>query len=180
MEKEEIKRIIEAVLFASDRPLSSEELSKALNIENKFTKELIKELKEEYRKENRSFQIIEIAQGFQVCTLPIYASWIKKVLRREKEEKLSLPALETLSIIAYRQPVTRAEIEAIRGVDVGGILKYLLERGLIKTAGRKDSLGKPILYRTTSYFLQYFGLSSLTDLPQPSGKIRKKEKDEAN
>lgn len=166
VDKEKAKRIIEAALFVSHKPLLIEGLNKVLIIGNKLIREIIEDLKKEYEREKRSFQIAEIAQGFQICTLPIYASYLKKITRREKEEKLSSAALETLSLVAYRQPATRADIEIIRGVEVGGILKLLIERNLIKVAGRKKSLGRPLLYRTTSSFLQYFGLRSLQDLPR--------------
>jgi len=169
------KRIIEAVLFGSNRPLSIEWLSKTLEIKNKTIKEIIAKLKEEYDKEERSFQIVEVAQGFQICTLPIYADWLKKITKRGKEERLSPAALESLSIIAYRQPVSRADIEIIRGVEVGGILRLLLEKELIKIAGRKQTLGRPLLYRTTTYFLQYFGLRSLRELPQLKVKDQKEK-----
>ncbi len=164
--KEEAKRIIEAVLFVTPKPLLIEGLNKVLKLGNKAIREIIEGLKNEYEKERRSFQIVEIAQGFQICTLPVYAPWLKKIAKREREEKLSSAALETLSIVAYRQPVTRADIEVIRGVEVGGILKLLLEKGLIRIAGRKETLGRPLIYRTTSHFLQYFGLRSLNDLPK--------------
>lgn len=164
--KEETKRIIEAALFTTDKPLLIEGLNKVLKLGNKPIREIIEELKSEYEKEKRSFQLVEIAQGFQICTLPVYAPWLKKIAKREREEKLSSAALETLSIIAYRQPVTRADIETIRGVEVGGILKLLLEKELIRIAGRKETLGRPLIYRTTSHFLQYFGLKSLEDLPE--------------
>ncbi|MCK4859520.1 MAG: SMC-Scp complex subunit ScpB [Candidatus Omnitrophica bacterium] len=160
------KRIIEAALFTSNKPLLIENLNRALEIDNKIVKGIINELKDEYRREGRSFQIVEIAQGFQICTLPTYAFWLKKVVKKEREGKLSFAALETLSIIAYRQPVTRAEIEIIRGVETGSILKSFIEKGLIRIAGRKKTLGKPLIYRTTALFLQYFGLRSLNDLPK--------------
>ena len=153
-------------MFVTPKPLLIEGLNKVLKLGNKAIREIIEELKNEYEKERRSFQIVEIAQGFQICTLSVYAPWLKKIAKREREEQLSSAALETLSIVAYRQPVTRADIEVIRGVEVGGILKLLLEKGLIRIAGRKETLGRPLIYRTTSHFLQYFGLGSLNDLPK--------------
>ncbi|MCD6094233.1 MAG: SMC-Scp complex subunit ScpB [Candidatus Omnitrophica bacterium] len=175
--REEAKRIIEAALFASPKPLLIEGLNKVLRLGNKAIREIIEELKNEYAKERRSFQIVEIAQGFQICTLPLYAPWLKRIARREREEKLSAAALETLSIIAYRQPVTRADIEVIRGVEVGGILRLLTEKKLIRIAGRKETLGRPLIYRTTSHFLQYFGLRSLSDLPKLEKNEREKIRD---
>ena len=128
-------------------------------------REVLDELEREYREGERSFGIRQVAGGFQIYTNPAYADWIKKLFGPRREAKLSVPALETLAIIAYRQPITRTEIEFIRGVNAEGVLSTLLERGLIRTMGRKDVVGRPIIYGTTRYFLKNFGLNSLDELP---------------
>jgi segregation and condensation protein B len=127
---------------------------------------LLQELQSEYEEANRGFRLVEIAGGFQLCTTPEVASWLKKLYASKHKEHLSRPALETLAIVAYKQPLVRAEIEFIRGVNVDGVIKVLLERNLIRIVGRRESPGRPILYGTTNEFLQYFGLNSLEDLPR--------------
>ena len=126
---------------------------------------LIEELNAEYASSARSFQIKEIAGGFQMMTDPVYSKWIASLYKRPPD-KLTGPSLETLAIIAYRQPLTRSEIEAIRGVNVDGVLHTLEERGLIRSRGRLEAAGRPILYGTTTEFLQHFGLKSLEELPK--------------
>ena len=165
MTNEEAKKIIEAILFVSDKPLTIEAMKDVLaDVEPDVIRGLIEELNREYAASGRSFAIQEIAGGFQMLTDPLYGKWISKLYKRPPE-RLSGPALETLAIIAYRQPLTRSEIEAIRGVNVDGVLHTLEERGLIRTRGRKDAIGRPILYGTTNEFLQYFGLKSIEELP---------------
>lgn len=167
MTPEESKRIIEALLFASDQPLSIDQLKEVISeTDGKTIRSQVEELKAEYEKENHSFRITEVAGGFQFSTDPTYSSWIKKLYKSRHVDRLSSPSLETLSIITYRQPVTRADIELIRGVNVEGVLKTLLERGLIRIVGRKDVVGRPFVYGTTKEFLEYFGLNSLDDLPK--------------
>ena len=167
MEKEEVKRIIEAMLFATDKPLSTHQAREVLeDVETEIIKSSISELKAEYESEKRSFHIIEVAGGFQMSTDSQYAPWLKKLYKQDKPDRLSAPALETLAIIAYRQPVTRSDIEFIRGVSVDSMIGGLLERGLIKIRGRKDSIGRPFVYGTTREFLECFGLNSLEDLPK--------------
>lgn len=167
MEKEEAKRIIEALLFATDKPLTLQRMEEVLeDVEMDIIKSSVSELKEEYESERRSFRIIEVAGGIQLTTDSRYAPWIKKLYKQDKPDKLSPSALETLAIVAYRQPVTRADIEFIRGVSIDGVLRNLLERGLIKVRGRKDTIGRPFVYGTTREFLECFGLNSLADLPK--------------
>ncbi|MEK6645114.1 MAG: SMC-Scp complex subunit ScpB [Candidatus Firestonebacteria bacterium] len=168
MEMIKVKGVIEALLFVSDKPLSAEKMLEILkdDVNKKDIIGLIEELNAEYSKENRSFRIQEIGQGYIVSTISEYADWIKKLYKSKIIPRLSKPALETLSIIAYRQPITRLEIEGVRGVNVGGVLQTLLERNLIKIRGRKEGLGRPLLYGTTNEFLQYFGLKDLTELPR--------------
>jgi segregation and condensation protein B len=166
MDKSEAKKIIEALLFVSDKPVSIDTLKEVIvNIEPTEVRTVIEELNAEYASGGRSFQIKEIAGGFQMLTDPVYSRWISELYKRPAD-KLRGPALETLAIIAYRQPVTRSEIEVIRGVNVDGVLHTLEERGLIRTRGRVDAPGRPILYGTTNEFLQHFGLSSLDELPK--------------
>ncbi|MFA6079664.1 MAG: SMC-Scp complex subunit ScpB [Candidatus Omnitrophota bacterium] len=166
MERDEIKRIIEALLFVSDKPLSVDTLHDVVkNIEYDEVRTLTEELNADYGTTGRAFRIKEIAGGFQMMTDPIYSQWISAMYKRPAD-KLSGPSLETLAIIAYKQPLTRSEIEAIRGVNVDGVLRTLEERMLIKTKGRREAPGRPILYGTTTEFLQHFGLKSLDELPK--------------
>lgn len=167
MESAEAKRIIEALLFSSSNPLSLDQIKEILE-ETKPSqiKVLIDELNAEYDQTGRSFKIIEIAGGFQSCTRPEYAIWVKRLYKKRRGQKLSMPALETLAVIGYRQPATKGDIEFIRGVNVDGVLRTLLERRLVKVKGRKEGIGRPIIYVTTRRFLEYFGLTSLSELPE--------------
>jgi segregation and condensation protein B len=165
-----IKSIIESILIVSAEPLSVEDIRKTVGESWEITPKeiylLLQELKTEYLETLRGYQIAEIAEKFQLCTDPQNADWVKKFLQVKNAEGLSKPALETLAIIAYRQPITKLEIEGIRGVNVDGMIKKLIEKSLIKTRGKKEILGHPFLYVTTEKFLEYFGLRSLDDLPQ--------------
>ena len=166
MNDEEFKRVIEAILFASDQPVSINEMSEVLDgADGRIIRTVIEGLRDEYEKEKRSFRLVEVAGGFQMATDPLYGEWLKKMYKSRQTNRLSGPALETLAIIAYRQPVTRTDIEFIRGVNVDGVIKNLMDRDLIKITGRKDVPGRPILYGTTKEFLLYFGLNSLDELP---------------
>lgn len=165
MDREESKRIVEALLFVSDKPVSIETLKDVVkDVEPVVVREIIGELNNEYASSGRSFSIKEIAGGFQMLTDPIYSRWIA-ALYKKGPDRLTGPSLETLAIIAYKQPLTRTDIEIIRGVNVDGVLRTLEERNLIKTKGRLDAPGRPILYCTTNEFLQHFGLRSLEELP---------------
>lgn len=159
------RSIIENILFIADSPITSEKIGEVFNGEmNKAEiKGILDELKADYN--GRGVQLVEIAEGYQLCTRPEYAEWIKKFYKIDKGSKLSHASLETLSIIAYKQPITRIEMEEIRGVDSGGVVKTLSEKNLIKNMGRKKVPGRPMMYGTTRKFLEYFGLKSLTDLP---------------
>ncbi len=166
MDRQEAKRIIEALLFVSDKPVSLDALKDVLkDIESTNIRTLIEELNQEYSSSGRSFAVKEIAGGFQMLTDPIYSKWISALYKRPPD-RLTGPSLETLAIVAYKQPITRAEIEAIRGVNVDGVLRTLEDRNLIRTRGRMDAPGRPILYGTTAEFLQHFGLVSLEELPR--------------
>ena len=167
MELSEAKRIIEALLFSSSNPLSLDQIKEVIEeIRPSQIKVLIDELNAEYDQTGRSFRIIEIAGGYQSCTRPEYAIWVKRLYKKRRGQKLSMPALETLAIIGYRQPATKGDIEFIRGVNVDGVLRTLLEKGLVKIKGRKEGIGRPIIYVTTRRFLEYFGLTSLSELPE--------------
>ena len=157
---------MEAVLFVSDKPVSINTLKDVLvEVEHAAIRTFIEELNGEYVASARTFSIKEIAGGFQMLTDPVYSKWISALYKRPPD-RLTGPSLETLAIIAYRQPITKSEIEAIRGVNVDGVLNTLEERGLIKTRGRLETIGRPILYGTTTEFLERFGLKSLEELPK--------------
>ncbi len=155
---------MEAILFAAGEPLSVPQLAELLGLNKPQTWELLGILQEEYRAENRGLELREVAEGWQLCTKACHHEAILQ-LANTQELKLSNASMETLAIIAYRQPVTRAEMEAIRGVKVDGVVNTLLEWELIAEAGRKETIGHPILYKTTKKFLEVFGLKTLKDLP---------------
>ncbi len=164
---DEVKRIVEAVLFAVQEPISARKLSDIVgDTDAKEIQEVIRQLREEYDTHDRVFQIEEIANGFQLLSRPEYHEWISKIRKKSSENKLSQQALETLAIIAYKQPIIRADIEAIRGVQSGQMIRALIERGLVKITGRDEVLGRPLLYGTTTRFLDHFGLKSTKDLPK--------------
>ena len=158
--------IVEALLFASDHPLSFNTLLSLIgSIDASRLQAVIGTLRRRYEQNGHSFQIIEIAGGYQMCTRPRYARWVKELYRDRTSTRLSKPALETLAIIAYQQPIVRTDIETIRGVNIEGVLKTLLQRNLITIRGRKKAPGRPLLYGTTDDFLRYFGLNRISDLP---------------
>ncbi|HSR13091.1 MAG TPA: SMC-Scp complex subunit ScpB [Thermodesulfobacteriota bacterium] len=164
MEDNQIKSILEGLIFVSDGPLSLERMKEVVGIPKRDLQRVISVMMEEYRKEERGFLLTEVADGFQFRTRPDHVEWIRK-LKKVKPSLMSQPALETLAIVAYRQPVVRAEVEKIRGVDSGGVLRTLLERKLIKIIGKKDIPGKPLVYGTSKKFLEVFGLKDLSHLP---------------
>jgi len=161
-----VESVTEAVLFASDESLSAERLANIVGTGVKQIRKHIKSLNDKYQANNNAFRIEQIAGGYQMLTLSSYNHWLKKLLRVRSEDKLSPAALETLAIIAYKQPVIRADVEAIRGVTVGEIIRGLMYKGLVKIVGRAEVLGRPMLYGTTKKFLEVFGLNSLKDLPK--------------
>ena len=165
MEREEIKAIVENILLAADQPVSDSQFKGLLvdKVEKAALKSILEELMEEY--ETRNLQILQVAEGYQLCTRNDYSDWVRKFLKFDKTTKLSQPSLDTLAIIAYKQPLTRLEVEEIRGVDSSGVVKTLLEKKVIAPGGRKKVPGRPIMYRTTRKFLEYFGLRDLSDLP---------------
>jgi len=161
-------QIIEALLFASDAPVSASRLAGTLgkSFDGRAVRRIIADLNAFYAEHNRAFEILEIAGGFQVLTRPEYRRWVAELHRHRRQDKLSQPAIETLAIIAYRQPVLRATIDDIRGIQSGPLLRALLERGLIKIVGHQNVPGHPRLYGTSRLFLEQFGLKSLKDLPK--------------
>jgi segregation and condensation protein B len=161
-----VESVIEAVLFASDEPLSEARLANIVETGVRQIREHIKSLNDKYKANNNAFRIEQIAGGYQMLTLSPYNHWLQKLLRVRSDSKLSPAALETLAIIAYKQPVMRADIEAIRGVAAGDMIRALCYKGLVKIVGRAEVLGRPMLYGTTRKFLEVFGLNSLKDLPK--------------
>ncbi|HEX2203059.1 MAG TPA: SMC-Scp complex subunit ScpB [Longimicrobium sp.] len=161
-------RMVEALLFASEAPLSAADLARAdESLDEERVETAVAELRAEYDRDERAFGIFEVGGGWQILTRPEYAPVLERFDTVPQAQRLSGPALETLAIIAYRQPVGRAEVEEIRGVGAGGVLKTLQERGLIEVTGRGDGLGRPLLYGTTPFFLEHFGFRGLDDLPRP-------------
>jgi segregation and condensation protein B len=175
-----LSQVIEALLFSAQKPLTSRELAAAIKsaggedelMPNEFAKATeahvaaaLEQLKIEYVQQGRAFQLAEKAEGWQLVSDPAYAPWVRQLFPAIKPARLTPPSLETLAIVAYRQPITRADIEAVRGVAVDGVLQNLMERGLVKIAGRAEVPGRPLLYETTQFFLEHFGLRDLDELP---------------
>ena len=162
-----VRGVIEALLFISEKPVMLEQMKEVIEgVSTSDMRECIMSLKSEYEGKDSGIAIVEIAGGYQMLSNPHYASYVKKFYRTRRKERLSKPALETLAIVAYKQPVTRLDVELIRGVNSDGVSAHLLSKGLIKIAGRKDVPGRPYIYGTTKEFLEYFGLKSLDDLPK--------------
>jgi segregation and condensation protein B len=161
-------QIVEAVLFASDAPLKAEEIARAdEELDEDAVEAAIRDLRSEYAESGRAFQIEEIAEGYQILTLTEYAPYLERFDTVPRPSRLSGPSLETLAIIAYRQPIGRLEIEYVRGVSSAGVIRTLQDRGLIDVVGRAEGVGRPLLYGTTSRFLEHFGFKSLDALPTP-------------
>jgi segregation and condensation protein B len=164
---EDIKNIVESLLFVSEDPLTIGSIKNVLEIEDpKEVRNALIELTEDYEKRNGAFLLHEVAGGFQIRTRPEYNQWVKRLIQ-PKASRLSKAALETLAIIAYKQPIIRSDVEHIRGVDCGGVIRILLERKLIRVLGRKEIPGRPLIYGTTKQFLEVFDLKNLRDLPTP-------------
>jgi len=169
VEIDKLKKILESLLFVSETPLSPKKI--ASFVKDAPLDEVLKalaELKEEINQMDRSFQVLEIAEGFQLVTRPEYHKWAKELYKIISKTRLSKASMEALAIIAYKQPVTRAEVEAIRGVDVSNMIQSLLEKKMVRILGRAETPGRPLLYGTTHEFLIHFGLKDLTDLPKVS------------
>ncbi len=171
------QHVVEALLFASDEPLSipqiidilksAEDSGPKLRLKEDEVLAIIRELNAEYVKAGRSFRIIQVAGGFQFATMPDFAEWLGRLVKERAKRKLTQAVIETLSVIAYKQPITKPEIEAIRGVNADYAIQKLLERGLVTIIGRAASAGRPLLYGTTADFLKHFGLNDLSELPKP-------------
>ncbi len=162
----DLDSVVEAILFAADEPMTASRLVSVLEAGSiKQVRRSVKQLNKKYARANCAFRIEEIAGGYQMMTLPAYNPWLRKLLRVRTDNKLTQAALETLAIVAYKQPLIRADIEAIRGVASGEVLRNLMYKGLVKIVGRAEVLGRPMLYGTTRRFLDVFGLKSLKDLP---------------
>lgn len=164
MDTSEAKPVIEALLFAADGPLKVERLAEILDVERGVVQQALRELLAESAEAGRAFVLSEVADGYQFRTRPEYADWLRRA-NRGRPFRFSRAALESLAIVAYRQPVTRAEVEYLRGVDSGGVLKTLLEKRLIRILGKKEIAGRPLIYGTSKEFLEFFGLRDLTGLP---------------
>jgi segregation and condensation protein B len=175
-----LSRVIEALLFSAHKPLSTKEIAEALrnagaeddlalnefaNAKPAEVAAAIEQLKIEYIQNEHGFQLAEKANGWQLTSDPKYARWVRGLFPAAKPSRLTSPALETLAIIAYRQPITRADVEAVRGVTIDSVLQTLMERGLVKISGRAEIPGRPLLYETTEFFLDHFGLRNLDELP---------------
>lgn len=161
-------QIVEAVLFASDAPLRADEIARAdESLDEDVVDEAITGLQRHYREMERAFDIVELAEGYQILTRPEFAGYLERFDTVPRSSRLSGPALETLAIIAYRQPIGRLDIEYVRGVGSSGVIRTLQDRGLVDVVGRAEGMGRPLLYGTTSRFLEHFGFRSLGDLPRP-------------
>ncbi len=175
-----LNQVIEALLFAAQKPLTARELMSAIKgagaedelLPNEFFRTTeaqvaagLEQLKIELVEQGRAFTLAEKAEGWQLVSDPAYGSWVRRLFPAVKPARLTPPSLETLAIIAYRQPITRADVEAVRGVAVDGVLQSLMERGLVKIGGRAEVPGRPLLYETTQFFLEHFGLRDLDELP---------------
>lgn len=184
-----LKHTVEAIIFASEKPISVKEIVAALRGAAEAAKEnpsvqavadareddifnSVDALTAEYADTGRSFQIRETAAGWQLVTSAAFGPWLRQLYPESKPPRMSAPALETLAIIAYKQPVTRADIEAVRGVSVDGVMQTLLDRNLVRIAGRADIPGRPLLYETTQHFMEHFGLRDLDELPN-AGELRR-------
>lgn len=165
MEDREKKSVLEALLFLSGEPITLSVIRNVIDLSESEIKKLMDELIIQYRDQKGGLSIVEVANGYQMVTNPEYAEWVRKFKSTQLSGRLSMPALETLSIIAYKQPVIRAEIEQLRGVSSDSAIRTLLEKRLIKVIGRKEVPGRPFLYVTTREFLEYFGLKDLSELP---------------
>ena len=180
-----LSRIVEAILFASQKPVSFKELAAVFKgaadsakenplvaplakVKREDIEEAARQIEAEYLETGRSFEVRESAAGWQLVTRADFAPWLRQLFPENRSARLSAPALETLAIVAYRQPITRADLEAVRGVAVDGVMQTLLDRGLVRIAGRAEVPGRPLLYETTQHFMEHFGLKDLDELPNAS------------
>ncbi len=164
---QEIRAILEALIFASPQPITPREIGEVLGgVSRSAWQEALEELKADYARDVRGLQLVEVAGGWQITTRPEYNDWVRELLDPKTPSRLSIQALETLAVVAYKQPVTLPEIIDLRGIKSGGVIKTLLEKRLIRILGRKEVVGRPILYGTTKQFLLHFGLKDLSELPK--------------
>jgi segregation and condensation protein B len=167
VEGTEMKGVVEALLFASDTPLSAQRIRDVVGaVTPDEIAGIVDSLRAEYRESDRAFDIVSIEGGYQVLSRPVYAAWVEQLFVEKRKAKLSRASLETLAIIAYKQPIVKTEIEMIRGVGADGVLRTLMERNLVTITGRAEGVGRPLLYGTTQQFLNYFGINELGDLPK--------------
>ena len=184
-----LAQVIEALLISAQKPLTTRELISAIKgagaedelTPNEFARTneteasaALEQLKVEYIEQQRGFQLLEKSEGWQLASDPQFARWVRQLFPAAKPARLTPPALETLAIIAYRQPITRADVEAVRGVAIDSVLQTIMERGLVKIAGRAEVPGRPLLYETTQFFLEHFGLRNLDELPN-SDELKRRE-----
>lgn len=182
LQSEDLKQIVETLLFITDRPVKPSRLAEVIETTDaRHVREVILALQSEYAARKSAVQIIEVGGGFQMATKPEYGRWVRRLYNEKMTTRLSNAALETLAIIAYKQPITRAEMEAIRGVDVAGPLEKLLDRGLVRVVGKRDTIGRPMVYGTTDEFLRTFGLNKISELPDlqvfAAKSLEKKQED---
>jgi segregation and condensation protein B len=164
--RQQVRAILEALIFAAEQPLLPKQITAVLGgVPAEEWREALAEIRADYARDDRGLQVVDIAGGLQITTRPEYNDWIRELIDPKVPTRLSIQALETLAVIAYKQPVTLPEIIELRGIKSGGVLKTLLEKRLIRITGRKDVVGRPILYGTTREFLLHFGLKDLTELP---------------
>jgi segregation and condensation protein B len=179
MSENNVKAVIEALLFSSDKPLTLEQIKEVLDgYSTNEIRRLLLELKSEYETSGRGIEIIEVAGGFQMVTPKTLATFLKKLFKPPRVERLSRPALETIAIIAYKQPVTKREIESLRGVNTDAVVENLLDKELIRISGRRKTPGRPHIFCTTRRFLEYFGLKSLDELPKVEDFLKLKPQDQ--
>jgi len=172
-----LREIIEALVFAADEPLSAKQMTdilgmadpgeRALRVSTDQVLAMIDDLNAEYDRAGKTFRIVKVAGGYQFATRPQFGIWLGRMMKEKAKRKLSVSALESLAVIAYKQPVTKPELEAIRGVNADYVLRSLLERGLVSIVGRAATPGRPLLYGTTKEFLKHFGLNDVSELPKP-------------
>ncbi len=167
MAENNVKSVIEALLFSSEKPLALERVKKVLDgYDTNQIRLIIEELRSDYERDKRGIRVVEVADGFRMITASDFAPFLKKFYKERKVERLSRQGLETLAIIAYKQPLTKNEIEILRNVNADGVMSSLLDKNLIRISGRKKAPGRPFVYGTTKQFLEHFGLKSLDELPK--------------
>ncbi len=182
LQSEDLKQLVETLLFITDRPVKPSRLAEVIeNTDARRVREVILALQTEYNERKSAIQIVEVGGGFQMATKPEFGRWVRRLYNEKMTTRLSNAALETLAIVAYKQPITRAEMEGIRGVDVAGPLEKLLDRGLVRVVGKRDTIGRPMVYGTTDEFLRTFGLNKISELPDlqvfASKSLEKKQED---